>query len=258
LTAEEVLHQKTVGALSKHIHQYLESVQSGNHPLQNMFDDTENERIPKTWWTINLWQAALRIAYLVLLKVSIYGKKSIPSGPIIFAANHQSSLDQFLVTSFLKNKQFRTTYYLAKEFHYRAAWKQWLVDRHNVVIVHPTETLLSALRKLARCLQLGSSVLVFPEGTRSSDGSLTDFKKSFALLSCSLGVPVVPVIIEGTFAALPKGMLLPKFKAPISVRFLEPVHPDGHTPESLTSEIFSIIKTEVDKTSLSSFSFNGQ
>jgi long-chain acyl-CoA synthetase len=188
----------------------------------------------------------LRIAYRSWLNVSIMGMESIPPGPVVFVANHQSSLDQFLVTCFLTNKQFRKTYYLAKEFHYRATWKQWLVDRHNVVLVHPTETLSLALRKLARCLKQNSNVLIFPEGTRSPDGSLTDFKKSFALLSCALGIPVVPVIINGTFEALPKGTLFPKRGLPVSVQFLKPVHPDGHTPASLTSEIHSIIQKEVD------------
>jgi len=247
LTAEEVLQQQTVGALSRHIQQYLDSIQSGNPAWLTMFDDTENVTIPKTWWTIMLWQWMLRIGYRILMQVSIEGKKFIPSGPVLFIANHQSSLDQFLVTSFLTNRQFRTTYYLAKEFHYRAAWKQWLVDHHNVVLVHPTETLLLALRKLARCLKQNSSVLIFPEGTRSPDGSLSDFKKSFALLSCALNIPVVPVIIDGTIDALPKGKLFPKYGTSVSVRFLAPIHPDGHTPASLTSEISSIIKTEVEK-----------
>jgi long-chain acyl-CoA synthetase len=247
LTAEEVLQQKTIGALSNYIQQYLDSMQSGKHAWETMFDDTENVAIPRTWWTINLWQLMMRIGYRILLRVHIEGKENIPRNPVVFVGNHQSSLDQFLVTSFLSNRQFRTTFYLAKEFHYRAAWKQWLVDRHNVVLVHPSGTLALALRKLALCLKQNNNVLIFPEGTRSPDGALTDFKKSFALLSCALNIPVVPVIITGTFNALPKGSLFPKFRTPLTVRFLHPVHPDGHTPESLTSEIYSIIKYEVDK-----------
>ncbi|RPI01890.1 MAG: long-chain fatty acid--CoA ligase [Ignavibacteriae bacterium] len=247
ITAEDVLRQQTVGALSEYIQHYLDSKQSGNLDWQTMFDETETVAIPKTWWTIALWQFLVRSAYQIWLNASIRGMETIPPGPVLFVANHQSSLDQYLVTSFFSYRQFRKIYYLAKEFHYRAAWKQWLVDRHNVVLVHPTETLLLALRKLARCLQQGGSVLIFPEGTRSSDGSLSDFKKSFALLSCALGVPVVPVIIDGTIDALPKGTLFPRRGVSVSVRFLQPVHPDGHTPASLTAEIFSIIKSAVEK-----------
>jgi long-chain acyl-CoA synthetase len=249
LTAKEVLRQQTVGALSIYIQQYLDSMQSDRHLWQNMFDDTENVTVPKTWWTIHLWQIMMRIAYRLLFRVHIEGKENIPSNPVLFICNHQSSLDQFLVTSFLTNRQFRTTFYLAKEFHYRNGWKQWLVDRHNVVLVHPTETLALALKKLARCLKQNKNVLIFPEGTRSPDGMLTEFKKSFALLSCALGIPVVPVVIQGTFNALPKGKLIPKYKAQVSIRFLHVIHPDGYTPASLASEIHSLIQRECEKNS---------
>ena len=247
LTAEEVLRQQTIGALSNYIQQYLDSLQSDKQHWQNMFDETEDVTIPKTWWTIHLWQCMMRIAYRLLFRVHIEGKENIPSNPVLFVCNHQSSLDQFLVTSFLTNRQFRTTFYLAKEFHYRNGWKHWLVDRHNVVLVHPTETLALALKKLAQCLKQNKNVLIFPEGTRSSDGSLTEFKKSFALLSCALGIPVVPVVIQGTFHALPKGRLIPKYKTRVSIRFLDMIHPDGHTPASLASEIHSIIQLEIEK-----------
>jgi len=247
LTADEVLQQQTVGALSNYIQQYLDFMQSDRHLWQNMFDDIENVTLPKTWWTIHLWQLMMRTAYRLLFRVQIEGKENIPSNPVLFVCNHQSSLDQFLVTSFLSNRQFRTTFYLAKEFHYRARWKQWLVDRHNVVLVHPTETLALALKRLAQCLKQNNNVLIFPEGTRSPNGTLTEFKKSFALLSCALGIPVVPVLIQGTFHALPKGKLLPKYKAHVSVRFLQPIHPDGHTPASFASEIHSIILSDGEK-----------
>jgi long-chain acyl-CoA synthetase len=132
------------------------------------------------------------------------------------------------------------------------------VGRHNVVLVHPTETLAQALRALARCMQQDGNVLIFPEGTRSPDGSMSEFKKSFALLSCALGVPVVPVIISGTFEALPKGRFFPQYRHPVSARFLNPVHPDGHTPASLAIEIQSIIQKEVEKNSLPAFLESGK
>lgn len=247
LTADDLLRHQTIGELWAYIRRHSDARHEGEEDWRSMFDGVEEMPIPRTWLTIDLWQWMLRFAYRFMLHVTIEGRASIPSPPVLFVANHQSSLDPFLVTAFLPNRQFRSTFYLAKDFHYRARWKQWIVDRHNVVRVLPNEQLAPALRTLARCLEAEKNVLIFPEGTRSTDGLLTDFKRAFALLSCALQVPVVPVVINGTLDTLPKGKLWPKYGVPVSVRFLEAVSPDGHTPASLTAEIQSIMEDEIEQ-----------
>jgi long-chain acyl-CoA synthetase len=76
-------------------------------------------------------------------------------------------------------------------------------------------------------------VIIFPEGTRTLDGAVGEFKKTFAILSKELNVPVVPVAISGAFEALPSGSILPRPFRRIRVRFQPPVFPHDHTYESL-------------------------
>jgi 1-acyl-sn-glycerol-3-phosphate acyltransferase len=70
------------------------------------------------------------------------------------------------------------------------------------------------------------SIVVFPEGTRSPDGEIHEFKTTLFVLPIRTRIPVVPVLIEGTFQALRSGSVLLKHH-PVKVTFLEPVSPDG-------------------------------
>jgi long-chain acyl-CoA synthetase len=90
---------------------------------------------------------------------------------------------------------------------------------------------------MAAVLRRGQGIVVFPEGTRTRDGSLGTFKKTFAILSREMDVPVVPVAIRGAFEALPRGSRLPRFRAPIRIDFLPPVLPGALSYEELTDQV---------------------
>jgi long-chain acyl-CoA synthetase len=81
-----------------------------------------------------------------------------------------------------------------------------------------------SLRMIAAVLRRGKKIVIFPEGARSRDGKLQPFKKSFAIMSKELGVPVVPVAIRGAYEALPIGKKIPS-RGTIAVEFLDPIMP---------------------------------
>jgi long-chain acyl-CoA synthetase len=91
-------------------------------------------------------------------------------------------------------------------------------------------------------LKKGKNIMIFPEGTRSKGGNLGDFKKLFAILSMELGVPVIPVTINGAYQALPSGTLFPRPFSPVSVTFQQPIFPEGHTYESLTEQVYKEVR----------------
>ncbi len=68
--------------------------------------------------------------------------------------------------------------------------------------------------------------MVFPEGTRTKNGQLGAFKPTFAILSCELNIPVVPVVIRSAFEAMPTGSVVPKPFKKMNLRFLPPVYPE--------------------------------
>ncbi len=73
-------------------------------------------------------------------------------------------------------------------------------------------------------LRNGKSLLIFPEGGRSFDGELMEFKKGVGILAIELNIPVIPAYIEGSFEALPRSATWPKFRQ-IKVAFGKPLFP---------------------------------
>ena len=92
----------------------------------------------------------------------------------------------------------------------------------HVIPIDSSSYLNRALQTSAYVLRNGRSICVFPEGGRSADDSLMEFKKGVGILAVEMGVPVVPAYIRGAFEALPRTALLPRFTK-ISVTFGKPL-----------------------------------
>jgi long-chain acyl-CoA synthetase len=96
-----------------------------------------------------------------------------------------------------------------------------MASRHNVVIME-RRNLKTSILQMADVLRAGKRLVIFPEGSRTHDGSLGEFKKTFAILSTELNVPIVPVCIKGAYEAMPRGRILPT-PHHITVEYLPPV-----------------------------------
>jgi len=200
---------------------------------------TVNLNLPKSWFTHNLIKNSAKIFLKLYFRIKSEGNDKLPDGPFILAPNHQSFFDGLFVAVFLKNKLMRKTYFYAKEQHVRKGWVKFIADRHNVIVMDINKDLKQSLQKMAAVLQKGKNIIIFPEGTRTISGNLGNYKKTFAILSRELNVPVVPIAIKGAFEALPKGSIFPRPFKKINIKFLDPVYPKDHsTYESLRSKVY--------------------
>jgi len=128
--------------------------------------------------------------------------------PYIFTANHQSQFDIFVLQGFL-GFNFR---WLAKKELFRVPVWGPAMRRAGYIAIdrsHGRQAIRS-LDEAATRIAAGTSVIIFPEGTRSPDGKLHEFKAGAMLLALKSGVPIVPLAILGTYDILPKGKLLMK------------------------------------------------
>jgi len=193
-------------------------------------------------------QVSLKISkyfFKTYFRLRTEGVKNIPDGPCIFAPNHQSYLDGFMVASLLKRKTFKRTFFYAKEKHVRKRWLKAFARRNNIIIMDMNNDLKLSIQKMASSLRMNKNIIIFPEGTRSKDGSLGSFKETFAILSRELSVPIVPIAINGAYDALPSGSKFPRPFKKIRVDFLEAVQPQDHSYESLKLAVQERIQTHI-------------
>jgi 1-acyl-sn-glycerol-3-phosphate acyltransferase len=147
-------------------------------------------------------------------------------GPVIFAANHASHLDTPLVLLSLPDEWRRRTAVAAAADYFFDTW--WRAVGSSIVFnTFPIDRRGGSMATTpAEVLADGWSLVIFPEGTRSKDGWIGQFRMGAAFLAVEHGVPVVPVAHRGTFAAMPRGQNWPsKGRRQLTVRFGEPLRP---------------------------------
>lgn len=196
-----------------------------------------NLKLPGNWVTGRWLLYSFRIFFHLYFRYKVKGNENIPEGPFILAPNHQSSFDGLFVAAYLTNHQMKRTYFYAKEKHIRQRWLKFLASRNNIIIVDLNKDLKESIQKMAEVLKQNRSLIIFPEGTRTTTGELGEFKKTFAILSSELNIPIVPVSIAGAFRALPKGSHFPRPWTKITINFLKPVFPGEHTYDSLADVV---------------------
>ena len=204
-------------------------------------------KLPKTSISQNIIRNASKALFKLIFRFNGEGSEQIPQGPCIIAPNHQSFFDGLFVASFIKSAIMRKTYFYVKKKHVKGQFLQRMARRNNVIIMDLHNNLKESIQKLAELLKLGRNVIIFPEGTRTKDGSMGEFKKTFAILSAELNVPVVPVAISGAYEALPRGKHLPRLFSKVNVRFLKPIYPLGHTYDSLCTTVRNSIGNSLSK-----------
>ncbi len=157
------------------------------------------------------------------------------TGPAIFVANHNSHIDTPVILRALPGRwRRRTAVAAAADYFYdtrRTALSASLafgtvpLDRNNGAGVGPGQR-----AHLDRLFRDGGSLLVYPEGTRSRDGRVGRLRSGAALLAAEHGLPIVPIYVSGTRAAMPRGRRWMVFKAgrpgarhPIQIVFGNPI-----------------------------------
>jgi 1-acyl-sn-glycerol-3-phosphate acyltransferase len=144
-----------------------------------------------------LCKAAANLAF----RLKIYGRENlIEEGPAILASNHASYLDPPLVGVACRKE----IYFLARKSLFEKPLFGPLISRLNCVPIDRDRGDAGALRAILRLLKSEKRVLVFPEGTRTSDGQLQPARAGLGLIIAKSFAPVVPVRIFGSFAALPR------------------------------------------------------
>lgn len=154
----------------------------------------------------------------------IEGREKIDHSRVYVAvSNHQSMLDILVIHSLF----FHFKWVSKKENLYIpfVGWNMML-NRYVVLDRASRRSFIRMMRDCKRHIRQGSSIMIFPEGTRSADGNMRNFKEGAFRLARQAQCPILPIVLDGTGESLPKKGYVIRKKTPVILKVLDPVMPE--------------------------------
>ena len=241
METEQLINFSSILKLSEYIADKRTKMSIEKINWANILKEKVPLQLPKTWFTGALFLKVSKLFFHLYFHFKGQGANNIPDGPCIIVPNHQSYFDGLFVASWLSNKMIRNTYFYAKEKHIKSGFMKYFANRHHIIIVDINKDVKESIQKMGEALKSRKKLIIFPEGTRTFDGTMGEFKKTFAILSRELNVPIVPVSIKGADAALPRGSKFPRPFKNVSIEFLKPIYPSDESYEKLSDMAYNSI-----------------
>ncbi|HXA27164.1 MAG TPA: lysophospholipid acyltransferase family protein [Candidatus Angelobacter sp.] len=170
----------------------------------------------------------------IFRRLHVEGLEKVPkTGPVLVVGNHIATLDPPLTGALIKRFD---VYYMAKSEYFAKRRQRWLFKAYNAfpVVRHSADR--TSLKQALAILRAGHVLMMYPEGTRSTDLQLHRPYAGAGFLARKSAAPIVPVAVWGSEGVLPKGASWPRREAHVHLRFGDPFllperNPDG-TPMS--------------------------
>jgi 1-acyl-sn-glycerol-3-phosphate acyltransferase len=164
------------------------------------------------WLQVLAWNAGRtvsRVLSVLMFRLHVRGQAGLPKkGGVLMVTNHQSFLDPWLIGI----APSRQVHYMARDTLFKGGFLHYLMELWNAFPVKRGAADLGAIRMAVEVLDRGYMLNIFPEGTRSEDGSIGAVAPGMVLIlnRCKADVPIVPVVIDGAYETWPRGRKGPK------------------------------------------------
>ena len=184
--------------------------------------------------------------YRLFHRFQIEGLENVPKeGAFLLASNHLSFLDPPALGCRLP----RNLHYFARDSLFKGLLGMFIRSL-NSIPVNRSQLDLATLRRVLKVLKDGHPLLVFPEGTRSEDGSLGEGKKGVGMLVAKSQVPVLPARIFGSYEIMGKGKAVPRIGRKLRLRYgpllkfseLDPGGKGGERYEKISQSVMDAIR----------------
>jgi 1-acyl-sn-glycerol-3-phosphate acyltransferase len=191
--------------------------------------------VAQSWGRSILWVSGVRVRV-------VGAERMDPAAAVICMSNHQSNFDIPVLLGYLP-VPFR---WLAKAELFKIPVFGRAMRGAGYIPIDRSDrpAAIASLRQAAEAIRGGVSVMIFPEGTRSPDGTLKPFKKGGFVMAIEAGVPIVPVALRGTFDILPKNRLLIRPRD-VTLTIGAPIATTGyglHSKEVLMDEVGNALR----------------
>ena len=247
LTEEVLTENPTVIAIAEYLKENSNGLEVKDIDWKTILGKESLEGFPKSNCAGKIVKTILKPVFSAYIKVE---KETVENSnvntPTIFVGNHQSFLDGFIFNQSVDNKILDNTYYLAKVAHFQKGFMKSLGENSNVMLIDINKNLAETLQSAATALRKGKNIVIFPEGTRTRDGEMKEFKKFYAILAKELGADIVPFGIKGAYELFPAHRKTPT-SGTVKVKFFPKVSPTSLSVEEIVKKNFKDIKEWVEK-----------
>jgi 1-acyl-sn-glycerol-3-phosphate acyltransferase len=173
-----------------------------------------NHVVSCVWGSLIVWLNPL-------WSVTFIGREKIKaSQPYVIISNHQSYLDILVLYGLFKHFKW-----VSKKDIFKIPVVGWNMSLNKYVAVNRSNK-FSSIKMMNDCeahLRRGSSINIFPEGTRSKDGEIHAFKEGAFRLALAAKVPIVPIVLDGTLHGFPRNGIIFDHRCRVVVKVLDPI-----------------------------------
>ena len=243
LDEEKFSEISNLKSLSEYINEKATKIESGEVDWKKIIDAAPPVE-EKNRWATRVLRPLFDLAIKLYFRLKRVNRDKLSDKPQIFVSNHQSFIDSLVLGSLLPAGILYNTVFLAIDWYFKKGILKLLVSHGNVVLIDINKNIRKSVEEIAANVKAGKNVLIFPEGARTKDGKVAEFKKVFAIIAKELNVDVQCLGIKGAFEEYSRYMKFPKPKK-IEVAVLEKFKPEG-TYDEIVEKARNIIKTYVE------------
>jgi len=166
-----------------------------------------------------LFAEVLSLVFKAIWHLKVSGTENIPrTGKCILCVNHGSYLDAFIVEASMPSNLRKGIFFVGFRAYFEQPFIKNIIKYIRVIPIDPGMHFVEAMQASAYVLRNDKIVCIFPEGQRTIDGNVKEFKKGVGILAKELNIPLLPVLITGSYESWPRTKSLPR-RHPIKITF---------------------------------------
>ena len=191
-----------------------------------------------------LFAGILRLVFKVIWRLEVFGTENIPkNGKCILCVNHSSYLDAFIVEASMPASLRKGLFFVGFRAYFEQPLIKNIIKYIRVIPIDPGMHFVEAMQASSYVLKNNKMVCIFPEGERTIDGEIKEFKKGVGILAKELNVILIPVYIAGSYESWPRTKRLPK-PYPIKITFGKPFDSEELKSKHRIRNLFFDIKKQ--------------
>ena len=246
LKIDEAIFSNIMNMRALHVYIKKNSVSIGSKvpKWEEILKEDIDEKLYYSPKIMYMYKTTLYPIFKLYFRLEVKGAENIPSYPCIFAPSHQSMLDGFLIEAILPYAVLKKSFFLAYKQVFGTKLLEPISKHGQTILIDANQNLKHTMQYSALPLREGNNLVIFPEGARTRDRELLEFRPFFAMLSKIFNIPIVPITIDGSYEALGTGKIFPRPKK-IRVTFSKPIFPANLSIEQITKLSKESIQTEL-------------